>query len=142
MSAKAIACCVLLILLLMFFVLKGIRSPRVANAGEEQALIITIPLHSGTANTDEQNKQLYALEDRLIVAIKESVAGEYDGNEIGERVFTIYIYGPREERLFSVVLPILKKFRPPPGSYVIKRYGKSGSKEDRVALDGGDATAG
>jgi hypothetical protein len=140
MSAKAICCFLLLFLLLTFFSFRVVESPRVVNAAEEQALIITIPLHSGkTGNAEERNKRLYALEDQLIVAIKESGAGEYDGNEIGEGVFTIYIYGPSAERLFSVVGPILKTFRPPAGSYLIKRYGKPGSKQDRVALDGDDA---
>lgn len=131
MSVKVISCCLLLILL---FVL----SPRVANAAEEQALIITIPLHSGKTGNADELKRLYALEDHLIVAIKESGAGEYDGNEIGEGVFTIYVYGPSAERLFAVVRPILKKFRPPTGSFLVKRYGKPGSKQDRVAIDGDD----
>ena len=121
MSAKVISCCLLQILLPMFFILWVVKSPRVVNAAEEHALIITIPLHSGKRGTADELKRLYALEDQLIVAIKESGAGEYDGNEIGEGVFTIYIYGPSAERLFAVVRPILKKFRPPVGSYLIKR---------------------
>ena len=117
MSAKAISCCLLLFLLLTFFIFRVVKRPRVVIAVEEQALIITIPLQSGkTGNAEERNKRLYALEDQLIVAIKESGAGEYDGNEIGEGVFTIYIYGPSAERLFSVVRPILNKFRPQAGS--------------------------
>jgi len=92
MSAKAISCCLLLFLLLTFFIFRVVKCPRVVNAAEEQALIITIPLHSGkTGNAEERNKRLYALEDQLIAATKESGAGEYDGNEIGEGVFTIYI---------------------------------------------------
>jgi hypothetical protein len=135
MSAKVIICCLLLILLLMFFNFRVVESPRVVSAGEEQALIITIPLHSGKTGNADELKRLYALEDQLIVAIKESGAGEYDGNEIGEGVFTFYIYGPSAERLFSVIRPVLKKFRPPAGSYLIKRYGKPGSKQDKVAID-------
>ena len=135
MSAKVIICCLLLILLLMFFNFRVVKSPRVVSAAEEQALIITIPLHSGKTGNADELKRLYALEDQLIVAIKESGAGEYDGNEIGEGVFTFYIYGPSAERLFSVVRPILKKFRPPAGSYLIKRYGKPGSKQDKLAID-------
>jgi hypothetical protein len=135
MSAKVIICCLLLILLLMFFIFRGRKSPRVAGAAEEQALIIKISLSSGTADGDEQTKWLHALEDRLNTAIKESGVGEYDGNQIGEGVCTIFIYGPSAERLVSMALPILKEFRPPVGSYVIKRHGKPGSKEDRVALN-------
>jgi hypothetical protein len=138
MSAKVISYCLLLILLLMFLIFRVVKSPRVVNAAEEQALIITIPLHSGKTGNADELKRLHALEDQLIVSIKESGAGEYDGNEIGEGVFTIYIYGPSAERLFAVVRPILKKFRPPTGSFLIKRYGKPGSKQDRVAINGDD----
>jgi hypothetical protein len=119
----------------MFCNFRVVESPRVVSAAEEQALIITIPLHSGKTGSADGLKRLYALEDQLIVAIKESGAGEYDGNEIGEGVFTFYIYGPSAERLFSVIRPVLKKFRPPAGSYLIKRYGKPGSKQDKVAID-------
>jgi hypothetical protein len=136
MSAKVISCCLLLILLSMFLIFRVVKPPRVVNAAEEQALIIKIPLHSGKTGNAEELKRLHALEDQLIVAIKESGAGEYDGNEIGEGVFTIYTYGPSAERLFAVVRPILKKFRPPTGSFLIKRYGNPGSKQDRVAIDG------
>jgi len=126
-------------MLLTFFIFRVVKRPRVVNAAEEQALIITIPLHSGKQGNADELKRLHALEDQLIVAIKDSRAGEYDGNEIGEGVFTIYIYGPSAERLFSVVRSILREFRPPAGSYTIKRYGKPGSKQDRVALDADDA---
>src|SRR5260370_30133691 len=103
MSAKAIRCCLLLYVTLTFFIFKVVKCPRVVNAAEEQALIITIPLHlEKTANAEERNRQLYALQDQLIVAIKESGAGEYDGNETGEGVFTIYIYTARARNVSSL----------------------------------------
>jgi len=46
----------------------------------------------------------------------------------------VYMYGPSAERLFAAVLPVLKKFRAPKGSYVVKRYGKPGARQDRIAL--------
>jgi hypothetical protein len=136
MSAKAFGCCLLLISLLTFLIFRLLQSPRVVEAAEEQALIITIPLHSGNTGKAEELKRLHDLEDQLIRAIKESKAGECDGDEIGAGVFTIYIYGPSAERLFAVVRPALETFRPPTGSFLIKRYGKPGSKQDRVAVDG------
>lgn len=139
MSARVAICCLLLIVLLMFFILRAVKSSRVVNAGEEQALIITIPLHEKTGNADEL-KRLYALEDQLTVTIKESGAGEYDGNEIGEGVFTIFIYGPSAERLLSVVRPILKAFHAPAGSHLIQRYGKPGAKQERVEIGGAGRT--
>jgi hypothetical protein len=136
MSAKVIGCSVFLILLLMFFNFRVIAPPRVVIAAEEQAIIITIPLHSGDMGDAEEHKHILALENELSAAIKDSGAGEFDGDEFGKGVCTIYMYGPSAERLSSVALPILKKFHPPSGSSLIKRYGKPGSKQDRVAIDG------
>src|SRR5580692_3145476 len=139
MSAKVFGSCLLVILLLALLIFRWVKSPGIVNASEEQALIITIPLRSGKTGNPDELKRLHVLEDQLNLAIKDSKVGEYDGDEVGEGVFTIYIYGSSAERLFAVVLPILKRFRPPTGSFLINRYGKPGSKQDRVALDGDDA---
>ena len=139
MSAKVFGSCLLVILLLALLIFRWVKSPAIVNASEEQALIITIPLRSGKAGNADELKRLHVLEDQLNLAIKDSKVGEYDGDEVGEGVFTIYIYGSSAERLFAVVRPILKRFRPPTGSFLIKRYGKPGSKQDRVAVDSDDA---
>jgi hypothetical protein len=139
MSAKVFGSCLLVILLLALLIFRWVKSPGIVNASEEQALIITIPLRSGKTGNPDELKRLHVLEDQLNLAIKDSKVGEYDGDEVGEGVFTIYIYGPSAERLFAVVRPILKRFRPPTGSFLIKRYGKLGSKQDRVAVDSDDA---
>ena len=108
MGSKLISGCSLIFWPLILSTFTVFNSSPVVSAAEEQALIITIPLHSGKMGGVEERKRLFALEDQLSAAIKESGAGEYDGNEFGEGVFTIYIYGPSAERLFSVVRPILK----------------------------------
>ena len=132
MSAKAVVFLLLSLLLLTAFKLK---SPRLVKAAEEQALIVTIRLGSEDMGNAEERQRILALEDQLSDAIKHSKTGDFDGDEFGNGVCTIYIYGPSTERLFSVTLPILKRFRAPAGSYVIKRYGKPGSKQVRVAID-------
>lgn len=108
---------------------------KIAAATEEQALIVTIKLGSATGGEDER-RRIAAMEDELSAAIEKSDAGEFDGDEFGEGVCTIYTYGPSAERLFSLALPILKKFRPPAGSYAVKRYGKPGAKQDRIEIGG------
>jgi len=135
MSAKVIGSCLLLSLLLIFFIFRLVNSPHAVNAAEGQALIVTIPLRSGDMGDAEERKHILELENQLAAAIKESKAGEFDGDEFGKGACTIYMYGPSAERLFLVAQPILKKYRPPTGSYLIKRYGKPGSKQDRVAID-------
>lgn len=109
-----------------------------SNSSVEQALIVTIPFN-GRSGTNEEVERLYKLEGELIKAIEHSHVGEYDGNEIGEGTFTMYAYGPSANKLFDVALPILAKYRLPPGSRAVKRYGKPGAKEDRVPLNSGAA---
>ena len=109
-------------------------SPQPVVAAEEQAVIATIRLRSGSMGSTEERNRIFALEDQLSEAIKKSSAGEFDGDEWGDGVCTIYMYGRSAERLFEVTLPILKKFGAPRGSYVVKRYGKPGAKQDRTEL--------
>jgi hypothetical protein len=134
MNAKIIAWLTLLIFLLVLGAFRVFRAPRAVNAAEEQAVIATIKLNSGDMGSTEERQRITALEDQLSDAIKRSSAGEFDGDEYGGGVCTVYMYGPSAERLFAAVLPVLKKFRAPKGSYVVKRYGKPGAKQDRVAL--------
>jgi hypothetical protein len=104
------------------------------NAAGEQAVIATIKLNSGDMGSAEERQRITALEDQLSDAITRSSTGEFDGDEYGGGGCTVYMYGPSAERLFAAVSPVLKNSRAPKGSYVIKRYGKPGAKQDRVAL--------
>jgi hypothetical protein len=109
--------------------------------GVEQALIITIPLTNGKFGSQDEVQRLFKLEDELIKAIEHSHVGEYDGNEIGEGIFTMFAYGPSANKLFDIALPILAKYRLPPGSRAVKRYGKPGAKEERVPIGNGNGAA-
>ncbi len=136
MNARSPILFVFLVALLVLGALRVLRTAQTASAAEEQALIATIKVRSGDMGSAEEHGRIAALEDELSDAIKHSGAGEFDGDEYGGGVCTIYMYGPSAERLFTVTLPILKKFLAPAGSYVVKRYGKPGAKQDRVALSG------
>jgi hypothetical protein len=109
---------------------------------EEQALIVKIPLQSGDFGDTEERQHIATLEEQLIAAIKESGSGEFDGNEFGNGVCTLYLYGGSAEQLYTVAQPILNNFQLPPGSHVIRRYGKPGSKQDRLALGEHEASPG
>jgi hypothetical protein len=136
MDAKAIRYGIILIQVLLFSTFVALKSSRIVNAGEEQALIVAIRLRSGDMGDTHERKRILALEHELSAAVKESGAGEFDGDEFGKGVCNIYLYGPSAERLYSVTRPILKTFHPPTGSYLIKRYGKPGSKQERVSIAG------
>ena len=98
----------------------------------EQALIVTIRLHSGDMGDKEERTRILALQHQLSDAIENSSAGEFDGDEWGGETCTIYMYGPSAERLLSVTWPILKEFHAPPDSYLTKRCGDS--DEQRIPL--------
>lgn len=105
-----------------------------ANHTVQQALIITIPLIDGRPDSQEV-KNVYKMEDELIKAIERSRAGEYDGNEVSIRIFTMYAYGPSADKLFEVAQAVLAKYPLPAGSRAVKRYGQPGAKEERISLD-------
>jgi hypothetical protein len=127
-----------LLVLCLVFEVCFTRSPNVeaSNSSVEQALIITIPF-DGKSGSNEEVERLYKMEAELINAIEHSHAGEYDGNEISEKTFTMYAYGPSANKLFDVALPVLAKYRLPAGSRAVKRYGKPGAREERVPLSSG-----
>ncbi len=101
---------------------------------EQQALIVEIRLPSGDMGSNDDREGIFGLEDQLITAIEKSGAGEFDGNEFGGGVATLYMYGPNADRLWEAVSNTLFGYSAPEGSFAIKRYGKPGSPEERVPL--------
>jgi len=134
MIPRAILYAVLLVVVLALVALRIYKTPHAAAQAEEQAVILKLKLVSGPMGDEEEHKRLAELEDQLSNAIKQSSSGDLDGDEYGGGFCTIYMYGPSAERLFTSVLPTLKGFRATSGSYVIKRYGKPGAKQDRLTL--------
>jgi hypothetical protein len=135
MSARALILFVFVVPLLLLGALRMSGTPPAASAAEEQALIATIRLRSGDMGSPNERARIVALENQLSDAIKNSATGDFDGDEYGDGFCTIYMYGPSADRLLSVTLPVLKKFHAPAGSYLTKRYGKPGAKQERISLE-------
>ena len=133
-STRLIAACLGLVSILLVLSYTRLRPSRVVNAADEQAVIVNIRLTSGDMGNAEEHRRIAALEEQLVAAIKEAGAGEFDGDEFGNGFCTIYMYSPSADRLFTVVQPVPKKFHAPTGSYLIKRYGKPGAKQERVEI--------
>lgn len=126
---------VLLVCLFSLGFLPVLMTPRAVQAAVgEEALIAKIKLNAGNLGSAEEIQRISDLEDQLEKALKAANAGEFDGDEYGEGFCTIYLFGPSAERLAKVALPILKNFRAPARSFVIKRYGKPGAKQERIEL--------
>ncbi len=88
----------------------------------EQTVIARYQLSSGPTGTSTDIHSLATLEDRLVKAIREARAGEFDGNEFGTGEVTLFAYGPDADRLFAAMEPILRSFPARPAQ-VLLRYG-------------------
>ena len=126
----------LLALVVLWGMLRTFRRNGTVKAAEEQAVILKLKLAAGQMGTDEERQRIHDLEGRLSDAIKRSAVGDFDGDEYGDGYCTIYMYGPSADALFGAIKPSLKSFHAQPGSYALKRYGKPGSKQDRIPLGG------
>jgi hypothetical protein len=124
----------LLVFVPLLGILSAFRSNGTVKAAEEQAVILKVKLASGQMGTDEERQRIHDLEGQLSAAINRSAVGQFDGDEYGDGYCTIYMYGPSAEALFGAIKPALKGFHAHPGSYALKRYGKPGSRQDRIPL--------
>ncbi len=69
------------------------------------------------------------LENKIDEIIKKNNLGEFDGNEFGPGVITLYMYGPDSEKLFSSIKPVLEESPLCKNARVIIRQGGPGSKQ-------------
>jgi hypothetical protein len=101
----------------------------------EHAVIAHLRLSDPNFGSEQEREAIFALEDRLNVAIERADAGEFDGNEFGDGECTLYMYGPDADRLYNAIAPV--QMSPlARGGYAIKRYGEASNpaaKEVRVA---------
>ncbi|HTV83711.1 MAG TPA: hypothetical protein VME18_13785 [Acidobacteriaceae bacterium] len=123
-------------LVVLLAIFSAFRSRRIVNAGEEQAVILKLKLASGQMGGSDERERVHVLEDHLADSIKRSAAGEFDGDEYGDGYCTIYMYGTSAEALFRAIQPVLNGYPAHAGSYALKRYGKPGSRQDRIPLGG------
>ena len=100
----------------------------------EHAVLVHLKLSDSGFGTEAEREALFELEQRLERAILAAAVGEFDGNEVGEGLCTLYMYGPNAETLFAAVAPVLHASPLARGATVIKRSGPPGSPEQRLEL--------
>lgn len=106
-----------------------------ADIGAQQhAVLIYVKLSNDRFREKAEGQRCVEVEDRLAAAIESAKAGEFDGDEFGEGYCTIYTYSPDADRLFAAMDNVLRSWPAPAGSYVVKRYGEPGAREERIEL--------
>ena len=106
----------------------------------EHAVLVHLRLSDAHFGTRQEMDAIHALSERLEAKILEAKAGEFDGDEFGQRECTLYMYGPDADALFVAIERELRASPLSRGGWVIKRYGAAedrSAKELRINLDAG-----
>ncbi len=97
----------------------------------EHAVLIKLRLSGEGFGTPQEREAIHALSGRLEQAISAAESGEFDGDEFGGGVCTLYLYGPDADRLLASVDAILRSSPLARGARVTKRYGDAGDSNAR-----------
>lgn len=103
----------------------------------EEAVIVVFPFANGDPDVSNDIKQVFALEDKLAIAIKKSGQGELDGNEVGQGEAIIYMYAPNASKLYESIKHVLAASPLTKQGYVRVRFGPPGATESRIELGKG-----
>ena len=102
----------------------------------EHCVQVFLKLTSETGSAEER-ECIAELTDKISDAIENAEVGEYDGDEYGEGVCRLFMYGPDADKLFEAVKELLVASVLSRDAYAIKRYGgasEGDAKEVRVDL--------
>jgi hypothetical protein len=94
----------------------------------EQAFIVTLKLSDDEFGTEDEGDRIFELSERMIRAIEQARAGEFDGNEFGGGQCTLFMYGPDADALCAAVDPILRESPLAQGAVAVKRYGDAADR--------------
>lgn len=97
----------------------------------EQAVIVHLPLSDDRFGSSEEQQAHFALQEKVAEAIDDAEAGEFDGDEIGQGEWVLYMYGANADKLFSAIQPVLESSPLAAGGYAIKRYGEAADRDAR-----------
>ena len=101
----------------------------------DQAVLIIFPLSDSKFGTSEERDVLGQLGEDLAATIEDAGIGEFDGNDIGEGVYTFYLYANDADELLEAVEPLLYFVDWPTQITAVKRYGPPGAKEVKVVIE-------
>lgn len=106
----------------------------IAQAADDQAVLIYLPLSDRRFGTKDELERLFKLEESIAQAVASAKVGEHDGNEVGNGEFTIYCYGPSATKLFNAVKPVLSESAYSRKIVVVVRHGGPGASEEKHRL--------
>jgi hypothetical protein len=111
----------------------GQDSGGIPGSSGDQAVLIHLDA-TGLPDKAYEEYDLMTLGEELTEAIQAAKVGEYDGDESGPGVTTVYLYGPDAEVLFRAVEPVLRRYPLCQNATVEIRSGGPGSPSREVRI--------
>jgi hypothetical protein len=99
-----------------------------------QEILICLKLSNEQIGTARERQAIATLQDRLIRAVQARGAGEFEDLEFAEGFGTLSFTGPSADGLAEAVLPMTRTHDSRRGSYLLKRYGEAGVREQSIVL--------
>jgi hypothetical protein len=108
------------------------RRAAIRAGSQEQALLLRLRLPE--SQVGDETPTIIALEESIESALRQHRTGEFDGHDLRDGVWTLYLYGPDANRIFESVEEVVRRARLDPSSHAIMRFGGRGAREERVLL--------
>ena len=100
----------------------------------EQAATVCLKLADEEIGSAQEREAISVLRDRLIRAVGQRDVGEFDTLEFDDGFATVSFNGPNADRIAEVILPVVRTYAARSGSYVVKRYGEPGAREQSIVI--------
>jgi hypothetical protein len=109
-----------------------VRRAAIRAGSQEQALLLRLCLPE--SETGDETPTIVALEESIESALRKHRAGEFDGHDLRDGVWTLYLYGPDANRIYESIAELLREVPLDPSSHAVMRFGGRGAREERIPL--------
>jgi len=100
----------------------------------EHSVLIFLKFGRSPFNSERKLDAIFELENIIAEVVEKTGVGQFDGNEFCEDTVTFFIYGPDADKIVEELYPIIVCISYMSGSYIIKRYGDLGDREEQIFL--------
>jgi len=101
---------------------------------DDQGVLVCFKLADAELGYVEEYAAMERLEQQIRSLLSVTGAGEYDGNEVGDGFFRMFMYGEDADAMCDAIMTAILYYPALPGSYMVKRYGGPGAAENCIQL--------
>lgn len=99
-----------------------------------EEVLVCLKLSDDGIGTARERQAITSLRDRLIRLVQARQVGDFEELVFDEGYGTVSFSSPSADRLAEALLPALRVEDAERGSYLLKRYGNAGAREQSIVL--------